>query len=377
MEAAQYMKEYRRNTRWTPSKPPGQAVRPWLPLTGAAVFFALVLVIPTVLVGPEHEWPNPPATDQSSASSEAGRHPVGTQSTASQDIQVTVLLSASGTTETVPLENYVAGVVAAEMPASFETEALKAQAIAARTFIVRRLSVQDRSGSPGADVTDTIQHQVYLSDEILKKDWENAGKAEALAKIRKAVQDTRDIIMVYGGRPITASFFSTSNGYTENSEDVWQARVPYLRSVPSPWDQKIAPGYRKTVRFTRDELIQKLNLPRKAIATLSSNKSLPEMRTLSKTAGHRIEKIRIGDEVYSGVEVRSRLGLRSSEFIWQEDSQGVTITTFGNGHGVGMSQWGANGMAKEGYTTTKILQHYYTGISFAKASKLLTTRLEG
>lgn len=371
------MKDYRGNTRWTPPKPPGQAGRPWLPLTGAAVFFALVLVIPTVLVGPGHEWPHTQATNQPSASSGAGRHPVGTQGTESQEIQVTVLLSASGTTETVQLEDYVAGVVAAEMPASFESEALKAQAIAARTFIVRRLSAQDRSGSPGADVTDTIQHQVYLSEEVLKKEWENAGKAESLAKIRKAVQDTRDIIMVYGGRPITASFFSTSNGYTENSEDVWQARVPYLRSVPSPWDQKIAPGYRKTVRFTRDELIQKLNLPRKAIATTSSNQSLPEMRTLSKTTGHRIEKIRIGDEVYSGVEVRSRLGLRSSEFTWKEDSQGVTITTFGNGHGVGMSQWGANGMAQEGYTTTKILQHYYTGISFAKASKLLTSRVEG
>lgn len=354
---------------------------------------------------------------------------------------IAVYLSQSGQIETLPLEDYVTGVVAAEMPASFQPEALKAQAIAARTFIVRRLLAGDVSGVPaaGAIVTDTVAHQAYLSQEALEEKFVRAGRADDLAKLRRAVLETRGSVMVYNGEPITASFFAASGGYTENSEDYWSAAVPYLRSVASPWEEKIADNYEVTVTFAPGEMLDRLGVTvastdgakrtagkeaQGAQASLlgkgesratansasasctangavSSNPSVPagasvssvsgrspataasgpvlsasaaaapDIRILSHTAGGRVKEISIGGIVFSGREVREKLGLRSSQFVCRMEDGEIAITTYGNGHGVGMSQWGADGMAREGETATRILKHYYTGISFAQVSTLL------
>ncbi|MGQ3481774.1 stage II sporulation protein D, partial [Paenibacillus sp. TY11] len=293
---------------------------------------------------------------------------------AAAEPDVRVYVTSTGRTETLPLEQYIVGVVAAEMPPSFEDEALKAQAIAARTFIARRLLADDTSGAPaGADVTDTVKHQAYISKAKLTREWGHSGKSAELAKIQKAVRDTKDTIMVYEGKPITASFFSTSNGYTENSEDVWAKAVPYLRSVSSPWDKQLAPRYTETVTLSRQSVFDRLGLGRTAIAASTGGGSMmPEIRILSKTEGHRIKKIEVGGSVFTGPEIRNKLGLRSAEFTWKAEGDRIAITTYGYGHGVGMSQWGANGMAKEGHTATQILLHYYTGISFAQASRILS-----
>ncbi|CQR58657.1 stage II sporulation protein D [Paenibacillus riograndensis] len=300
--------------------------------------------------------------------------------------KVSVYLSHSGQIETLPLEEYVSGVVAAEMPPGFELEALKAQAVAARTFIVRRLQAGDHSGVPvpGADVTDTVSHQAYVSKAALERKWTRGGRSAELAKVRRAVLETRGVVMTYQGQPITASFFASSGGYTENSEDYWNAAVPYLRSVASPWDQDITPNLAVTYTFSNAELIQKLGIaaaalpasrdlaasgPAKPVSS-SSASGLPA-EVLSLTAGHRVQKISIGGMVFTGREVREKLGLRSSQFTWKRKGNKVLITTYGNGHGVGMSQWGANGMAKQGSTATQILKHYYSGISFNQVSTLL------
>ncbi|MNU68986.1 Amidase enhancer precursor [compost metagenome] len=286
---------------------------------------------------------------------------------------VRVYLSKTGMVETIPLEEYVAGVLAAEMPATFELEALKAQAIAARTFIVRRLTDGDVSGVPGgaANVTDTVAHQAYLSRAALAK-WKTDGEADKLAKIKKAVQDTTGTIMTYQGKPITASFFSASSGYTENSEEYWNQKIPYLRSVASPWDAKLDPTYKETVTLKLSSVFHKLGLGQPSVPVSAQNGNTGGLfKILSSTTGHRVKEAEIGGSKFSGREIREKLGLRSSQFRFDIVGDEVKITTFGYGHGVGMSQWGANGMAREGYTVTQILRHYYTGISLDQASGLL------
>lgn len=288
---------------------------------------------------------------------------------------VSVYLSKLDRIETLPLDDYVTGVVAAEMPAEFESNALTAQAIAARTFIVQRLLNNDKSGVPieGADVTDTVAHQVYISKETLEKEW-IGKKATLLTKLQRAVKDSNNIVMTYKGKPITASFFSTSNGYTENSEDYWNTSIPYLRSVASPWDKDIAPHYTETLKISQKQFLSKLGLSNISIPTMKNGNSNSLIHILSTTEGHRIKEVTIGGVKFSGREVREKLGLRSSQFSWEASGNDIVITTYGYGHGVGMSQWGANGMAKEGYTATQILKHYYTGIEFQQVTKLLSKK---
>lgn len=338
------------------------------------------LLLPLLVVPLREGQPAPPAVPQATASPA----PPATAAEDAPQPKVSVYLSRSGQIETLPLEDYVSGVVAAEMPADFELEALKAQAVAARTFIVRRLLAGDRSGVPVpvADVTDTVSHQAYLSKATLERDWTRGGKRAGLDKLRRAVLETRGVVMIYRGQPITASFFASSGGYTENSEDYWNAAVPYLRSVASPWDKEITPNLAVTYTFTTSELMKKLGLADRALPVarglaasswvkpVSSSSGLPA-EVLSLTAGHRVKQISIGGTVFTGREVREKLGLRSSQFTWKRQGGKVLITTYGNGHGVGMSQWGANGMAKEGRTATQILKHYYSGISFSQVSTLL------
>ncbi|MBW4081700.1 stage II sporulation protein D [Paenibacillus sp. S150] len=369
----------RRTVRARRAKPPLRRLAPaaWL----AAPLLA-ALLLPLAVVPLRGGQPAPPAVPQATASPA----PPGAAAEEAPQPQVSVYLSHSGQIETLPLEDYVSGVVAAEMPADFELEALKAQAVAARTFIVRRLLAGDRSGVPvpGADVTDTVSHQAYVSGDVLEREWAHGGKSAGLAKVRRAVLETRGVVMTYQGQPITASFFASSGGYTENSEDYWSSAVPYLRSVASPWDQQITPNLAVTYTFSNSELIEKLGLADIILpasgdvaasslakpVTSSTSSGLP-VEVLSLTAGHRVKEISIGGTVFTGREVREKLGLRSSQFTWKRQGGKVQITTYGNGHGVGMSQWGANGMAKGGSTATQILKHYYSGISFNQVSTLL------
>lgn len=370
----------RKTIRWH-SRPFTPQLRRLTPVAWLAAPILAALLIPLAVV-PQHRGqpPAPPAVPMATAS------PAAPEPAAQEAPQpnVSVYLSRSGQIETLPLEEYLSGVLAAEMPADFELEALKAQAVAARTFIMRRLLAGDRSGVPvpGADVTDTVSHQAYISKDTLEREWKLGGRSADLAKLQRAVLETRGVIMTYKGQPITASFFASSGGYTENSEEYWQAEIPYLRSVTSPWEKEITPNYAVTYTFTVSELLTRLGLRDKVMAAskettisgstkeISSMAGLP-MKVLSLTTGRRIKEISIGGTIFTGREVREKLGLRSSQFSMSRKGNKILITTYGNGHGVGMSQWGANGMAKEGGTATQILKHYYSGITFTQISTLL------
>ncbi|BFH10808.1 stage II sporulation protein D [Paenibacillus melissococcoides] len=343
----------------------------------AAGLMALAVLLPFGLVDRLAERPPATETGPGPAPPMTGTPEGGTE--------VRVYLAKARKIESVPLEHYVRGVLAAEMPADFELEALKAQAIAARTYIVRRLRSGDTAGVPeGADVTDTVAHQAYIPlDELAKR------PERTIAKLNQAVNETRDQVITYQGEPIMAAFFSTSNGYTENAEDYWKNPVPYLKSVPSPWDQNESPRYAETAELPLNEVLDKLGLTPAAVpglaqaprqdgtessssGTAAGGGLAADVRILSRTAGKRVEEVQFGSKRFSGRDIREKLNLRSSAFDWERDGDKLRITTYGYGHGVGMSQYGAQGMAKQGAGAERILTYYYTGVQLDKASKLLT-----
>ncbi|SDX27540.1 stage II sporulation protein D [Paenibacillus sp. CF384] len=286
--------------------------------------------------------------------------------TAYDRMWVNVYLTKEKRIEKMPIELYVRGVLAGEMPIDFELEALKAQAIAARTYIYKRMKANDHSGLSGeaekADVDDTVMNQVYVPLSSLLSRWSGTSKEKNLEKLNEAVAQTKGQIVTYEGEPIQAAFFSTSNGYTENASDYWDLDLPYLRSVASPWDKSISPSYKETVTMSLNDFSKKLGIKKSAVR---------QMRILDTTAGKRIKTVMIGREMLSGREIREKLGLASSQFNWTILDDEIQITTFGYGHGVGMSQWGANGMAQSGGTAAEILAHYYSGTQLSKAKGLV------
>lgn len=281
------------------------------------------------------------------------------------DFSVRVFRVETGKINTVPLEEYVMGVVAGEMPAEFEVEALKAQALAARTYITLRLAKKDFNDVPkGAHVTDTVKHQVYMDDKQKRERWGSAYTWKE-ARIRQAIEQTAGQVLTYQNEPINATFFSTSNGYTENSEDYWENKIPYLRSVKVPWDN-VSPRYEETVTMTVQQLEKKLKT--KIAQPVAAGNSTWQ-KVLSRTAGQRVKEVKIGDKTFTGREVRTMLGLNSSHFTMNIENGKVKISTLGYGHGVGMSQWGANGMAKEGKTAEEIVAYFYKGVQIESAEK--------
>lgn len=255
----------------------------------------------------------------------------------------TVLVKlASGQIISISLEDYVVGVVSAEMPASFNIEALKAQAVAARTYALKR-SNQTLSAS--------TSDQVYKTQNELKAMWGNSFNTY-YNKVKKAVESTKGKYMTYNGSYIDALYFSTSNGKTEDPIYVWGKSYPYLKSVDSSFDTSLR-SYSYTTTMSLSNFNSKLGV---------NVTSTSQINILSKTTGNRINQISIGDKVFTGVKVRSALGLRSADFDISISNNTVTISTRGFGHGCGMSQYGANELAKQGKNYIQILKHYYTGI---------------
>lgn len=239
----------------------------------------------------------------------------------------------------IPLEEYLIGVIAGEMPVSFELEALKAQAVASRTFVLSR----------NLKVDNTTTTQVYLTDEEMKKNWGNdyLGNKE---KVEKAIEETKGEVMTYQGKYISALFFSSSNGSTVNCEDYFQGEVAYLKAVDSHWDLTIDPHNQRSQTFTKEQLSSLLNI------------SSPTFQLMTYTSSGYVETVYINDQAFSGREVREKLSLASSCFQIELTSEGYVFTTLGNGHGVGMSQYGAQAMALENYNYQDILHHYYQNI---------------
>lgn len=251
----------------------------------------------------------------------------------------------NGMIEQIALEDYIVGVVAGEMPASFQTEALKAQALAARTYALARVDT-------GKILYDTDASQVYKDINQMKALWGN-GFNTYYNKIRNAVNATKGEYITYNGKYIDAVFFSTSNGATEDAAAVWGNSFPYLVSVDSHWDLSVS-------GFQQDK-VQSINVVDQLTGLNITGQST--IQILSKTPGGRINTISIDGTIFTGKHLRELLGLRSTDFDIKVENGNVTFTTRGYGHGVGMSQYGANGMAKEGYSYRGILSHYYPGTS--------------
>lgn len=255
--------------------------------------------------------------------------------------------------EKIPLENYVMGVLSGEMPTTFPMEALKAQAVAARTYVLRKI---EYAKNQEYDVVDTVANQVYYSNDELKECWKTEYN-EKINLIQKAVLETKGEYLTYQGQIVNAFFFSTSTGYTENCEEVFQENLPYLRSVKSDWEKDISPVFEDSKTFTIQEFYEKLNLDS------NSNFSIQVTKT---TSTGRVKEIQINGKLFLASDVTKALGLRSSFFEITKNDNQIIIHTKGFGHGVGMSQYGAYGMAKNGSNYQEILKYYYQGVDIKK-----------
>lgn len=264
--------------------------------------------------------------------------------------------------EELELEEYIMGVVASEVPASFDEEALKAQAVAARTFYMnRRNNPCKDSKSKEADVCDTTNCQVYMSKEERMAKWNSREAEKNWSKIEKAVLDTKGQVLTYEGSVLKyPQFFAISSGRTEDAKDVFSMDVPYLKSEESKGEE-IAPKYKTTLEIPINEFIDKINT-KYTTANLRKSNLSSLIKINSYTEAGSVKELKIGSAVVKGSEFRELFNLNSTNFKFDFGKNTVVINCTGYGHGVGMSQWGANVMAKSGSTYDKILKHYYYGV---------------
>ncbi|MFP7479807.1 stage II sporulation protein D [Terribacillus saccharophilus] len=309
--------------------------------------FAVIVALPTLIVVP---FIDPGGMERTATAMEQEKEVKETASVA-----VEVSRTASNTVETVPLETYVTRVVASEMPADFELEALKAQAVAARTYVVRYMEDHQAEKPEAIEVSDSTSDQVYKNEEELRQAW---GKdyENKMTKLTEAVEGTSGEIITYDGEPITPSFFSTSNGYTENAEDYWENPLPYLKSVESPWDLQ-------SPKFEDQKVIGMEEAEKLLGVEIDPNKPPGELK---RNSSQRVSDVEIGGKHFTGREIREKLGLKSTDFTLSMKDEHLVFQTKGYGHGVGMSQYGANGMAAEGKSYKDILTYYYKDIEIDK-----------
>ncbi|MBP1971688.1 stage II sporulation protein D [Virgibacillus natechei] len=305
----------------------------------------LILVIPTLIVIPF-------GTDNQTEANIVENDPEQQEEVVESPFSVAVMRDISQTVEDVPLEDYIAGVVASEMPLEFEIEALKAQALAARTYVVDHILYSD---TDDFDVTDTVQHQVYKDETELKEIYGDEYN-ELMKKAKEAVAATEGEILTHSDAPITPAYFSTSNGFTENSEEYWEDELPYLRSVESPWDEE-SPKFLDQEIFSIDEIENELQID------LPNNDAVAI--EITRTESERVSDMGIDGNHFSGREIREQFELQSSDFTVEQKDDHLIFTTKGYGHGIGMSQYGANGMAEEGEDYLDIVNYYYKDVEIS------------
>lgn len=253
------------------------------------------------------------------------------------------LYRSNGEILNLTINEYLIGAVAGEMPASFNIEALKAQAVVSRTYLLKQIKNNNI-------IIDSTMQQVYKDNNKLKNMWKNDFD-KYYSKIKKAVLDTDKIAIYYNGDYIDALYHSTSNGYTLNSENVWSNAIPYLKSVESKWD------------LNASSYLKNTNKDIAYVLSLFGIDDINKIQIVSRDDTNHVKEIKVGDKIYKGTVFRSLLKLRSTDFDIMVNDNSVVFITRGFGHGVGMSQYGANGMANEGYNYIDILNHYYTNVS--------------
>lgn len=280
------------------------------------------------------------------------RQPQAPQETTPETVPretVEILVRFGETSSPMDLEEYLVGVVLGEMPASFELEALKAQAVAARTYTWKAAQSAGKHGD-GSVCTDSQCCQAYVSQEAYLA---QGGVQEGLNKIRQVVEDTVGLVLTYEGELIEATYFSCSGGSTEDAAAVWGTAYPYLQAVDSPGEEE-APYDTDTVVYTPQSFLNALGISLTGSPTQWFGQT-------TYTDGGGVDTLAIGSEVYTGVYLRAALGLRSTAFTLEATDSEICITTHGYGHRVGMSQYGADAMAATGSTYGQILAHYYPG----------------
>lgn len=278
--------------------------------------------------------------------------------------KVSVYIKSEDAVREMEIDEYLKCVVAAEMPADFEGEALRAQAVAARTYLRTHMDDAKKGNiaeeHKGAAVCTESSHcQAYISEVDRKASWGD-GAEEKWQKISDAVTDTTGQIITYAGKPISAVFHSTSSGHTEAAKDVWGGDVPYLQSVESKGDE-YSPKYTSEVRLSEDEF--------RDIICSEVDEADPAGElygNIVRSDAGGIISIDVCGATVAGTKLRSMLGLRSTNAEFNKTDGGVVISVKGNGHGVGMSQYGADYLASEGMGYEEILKTYYTGVELAK-----------
>lgn len=258
--------------------------------------------------------------------------------------------------DVVRLEEYVVGVVAGEMPVSFEIEALKAQAVASRSYALKK--IKDNVNA-SYDVVDSTSNQVYLDNDDMKNKWQS-DYTNYIKKINQAIDETSMEYLEYNGEIANTMFFSTSNGKTEDSSVVFSEDIPYLKSVDSIWDSSVSSSFNYEKSFSLLDFYKKLGL---------DYSSELVVKNIKRSSSGRIVSLTINNHDFMGRDIYNKLKIRSTDFSISLSGTNVIVKTRGYGHGVGMSQYGALGMAKSGYNYREILAHYYVGTKLKKIEK--------
>jgi len=269
---------------------------------------------------------------------------------------IRVKRNGTGKIEKIPFEEYIVGVLAGEMPIYFDDEALKAQAVASRSYALKRMEYNKKKEY---DVVDTVMNQVYLDNDYLKNAWKDKYISN-INKLRSVVNSTSGEYLVYDGKVIDAMFFSTSNGYTEDSVTVFNVDLPYLQSVKSAWDEDTSSAFKASKVISAQSFYDTLGI---------SYSDTLNFDVLKRSSTNRIIDLSINGFSFTGRDVYNKLGLKSTDFSLKQKGDNIIINTTGYGHGVGMSQYGALGMAREGYTYLDILSYYYEGTKIKKMEK--------
>ncbi len=265
---------------------------------------------------------------------------------------IRVLRSETKKIEEIPLEDYIIGVLAGEMPISFNEEALKAQAVASRSYAKKKMKYNKNKEY---DVVDNTSNQVYLDNDQLKKSWKDNYEKNIL-KLKNIVSETKGEYIIYNDEVIDAFFFSTSIGTTLNSEDVFGKEVPYLKSVVSTWDE-ISPLYQVNKEYELKDFYNKLSLN-------YCDKINIEYIDIDRNG--KVSKIKINNKIFDSKKILNTFSLKSYYFKIEQKNNKIIITTRGYGHGVGMSQYGANAMGNLGYNYKDILKYYYKNVEIKK-----------
>lgn len=327
------------------------------------ILIIIAFSLPLIIAKPLNETPKQTATAAATAAPTPHVTPLSTPAVPAPADSVTVKLSRGGKVSELSLSDYLIGVVAAEMPASFSIEALKAQAVASRTYLIYNV----RGGKhDGFDVCDDISCCAAYADSAALHDKWGLNFDTYYSKIKSAVESTDGLYLTWEGEAILAAFHASSFGSTESSENVWSSPKPYLKSVSTPETADKVTNLFTTLTVSEKDFKETV-LKKYPDAVFDKDTSKWITQAVYDESG-RVSSVNVGGVKLTGVQLRTLFSLRSAAFTCKADNGGIVFAVSGYGHGVGMSQYGANIMAKNGASYEEILLNYYTGVEFSKLS---------